>query len=565
MPYRAQGGAVEGVVITYGDVTERKRTAKSLEGAILAADNANKAKSRFLAAASHDLRQPLQTLTLIQGLLARRIQGAAEQKLIGVQEQCLNAMSGMLNTLLDINQIDAGVVHPRKVDFPIDRLFGALRDEFAYHAQAKRLSLRILPCRLSVNSDPALLEQMVRNLIANAVKYTARGKILVGCRRRRNRLSVQILDTGIGMHAAELQSIFEEYHQLDNVARERSRGLGLGLAIVKRLGGLLGHEVGVRSRIGRGSAFSIDVALASGGAADRSPRGAPPPRDSTVPHGRILLVEDDPDVRALLELVLREEGHTVDAAADGHAALDLVESRHLRPDVILVDFNLPDGLTGLRLAARLRRFLRAECPVVVLTGDISTDTLREIASHSCVPLHKPVKHEILTRVIQGLLPRGAAETPTSVPAAPETPVVFVDDDDSAIRAALGLALEAEGVAVEAYADCEAFLAAYRPGRGGCLLLDAYLHGGMDGIDLLGHLRGAGDRLPVIMITGEADVGIAVRAMKAGAADFIEKPITAPALIAAIRLVLEQSRDSGKLALARSEAAARIAGLTRRQH
>ena len=193
------------------------------------AELATIAKSRFLAAASHDLRQPLQTLALLQGLLAKTVEGERAQKLVTRLDDTLGAMSGMLNTLLDINQIEAGTVHAEKVAFPINGLLDRLRDEFAYHAQAKRISLRVVPCGLSINSDPRLLEQMIRNLLSNALKYTRQGKVLIGCRRHGAMLSIEVWDTGIGIPADEIEAIFEEYHQLDNPARERSRGLGLGL------------------------------------------------------------------------------------------------------------------------------------------------------------------------------------------------------------------------------------------------------------------------------------------------------------------------------------------------
>ncbi len=414
MPYRTSSDAVEGVVITYVDITERMVTARKLEEVSLAAESANKAKSRFLAAASHDLRQPLQTLTLIQGLLARKVTGEAERKLIVLQEQCLAAMSGMLNTLLDINQIDAGITLPALVNFPINDLFDRLRDEFTYHARTKGLTLRMAACGLSIVSDPALLEQMIRNLVANAVKYTPRGKILVGCRRRGKRLSIQVLDSGIGMRTEELASIFEEYHQIDNVARERNRGLGLGLSIVKRLGDMLGHDIAVRSRSGKGSMFTIDVdrVLAAGGSRDHDmgTDAAAVGANPVMHTGAILVVEDDPDIRLLLQLVLTEEGHHVVAAEDAAQALDLVTYEETRPAIVVVDYNLPGGVNGLELAAKLRGSLGLQAPVVVLTGDISTETLRDIAQENCIPLHKPVKPEILNRVIQNLLPAGRSAT-----------------------------------------------------------------------------------------------------------------------------------------------------------
>ena len=359
LPYRTQDDTVEGVVITFTDTTERRRTADALKAAERQAQLANLAKSRFLAAASHDLRQPLQTLALVHGLLAKTVEGEKAQKLVARLDETLAAISGMLNTLLDINQIEAGTVRADFVSFPIKDLLVRLRDEFAYHAEAKGLALRVVPCGLSVHSDPRLLEQMVRNLLTNAVKYTKRGKVLLGCRRREGKLAIEIWDTGIGIPETELDAIFDEYHQLDNGARERSRGLGLGLAIVRRLASLLGHDVRVRSRLDRGSVFAIDVALLADEAAPK-PRGErhSPSIDAAVKGaghaGTVLVIEDDPEIRDLLELFLKDEGHHVAAAPDGTVALDMVARGTIRPDLILADYNLPNGMDGLQVVARLR-------------------------------------------------------------------------------------------------------------------------------------------------------------------------------------------------------------------
>ncbi len=265
LPYRPDGRRAEGIVMTFADITHQKEATAALERARVRADSANVAKSRFLAAASHDLRQPLQTLVLLQELLAKIVVDEKAKKLIGRLDQALGGMSGMLNALLDINQIEAGTVRAELETFQIDALFERVTADLAYQAEAQRIALHVVPCKLLVRSDPRLLEQMVRNLLSNAIKYTKRGKVLLGCRRRNGILSVQIWDTGAGIPEGQLQNIFEEYHQLDNAARDRSLGLGLGLSIVRRLGILLDHPVRVRSRLGKGSAFSIDVKASLGG------------------------------------------------------------------------------------------------------------------------------------------------------------------------------------------------------------------------------------------------------------------------------------------------------------
>ena len=568
LPYLSDDKGVEGVVITFTDITERKNTAKALESSKQQADLANIQKSRFLAAASHDLRQPLQTMTLLQGLLARKVRDESERKLVGLLEQTLGAMAGMLNTLLDINQIDAGTVQPDIVSFPIGKKLTELRDEFSYHAQAKNLSLHVLPCSLFVLSDHRLLEQMVRNLLSNAIKYTLRGKILLGCRRHGDMLRIEVWDTGIGIPDSEFQAIFEEYHQLDNGARERARGLGLGLSIVRRLGNLLGHHVQVRSHSGKGTVFSIDVPIAAPESAEVSEArsGTAEAKKRAVGHrtGMILVVDDDPDVRDVVELVLKDEGHAIAVAADGASALELIMRRKIRPDLILTDFNLPNGMDGVQFARRVQQVQGRVIPVIILTGDISTVALREISAEHCVQLNKPVKLAELTATIQRLLPpdpagaRQAAEAPATI-----GPVIFVVDDEAHIRNSIRTVLEADGRVVEDYASCEAFLAAYRPGGEACLLIDGYLPG-MTGLELLKHLSEAGHQLPAIMITGNSDVSMAVRAMKAGASDFIEKPITGSDLLASIDQALEHAHDSHKLDAWKDSATVHLAGLTPRQ-
>jgi len=568
LPYLTHDKVVEGVVLTFTDISERKHLAAAREDARTQADAANAAKSRFLAAASHDLRQPLQTIALLQGLLAKAVDGERAKRLVSRLEEALGAMSGMLNTMLDINQIEAGVVQANPVDFAVNDLLRLLREEFAYHAQAQRLVLHVVECRVHIRSDPSLLEQMLRNLLSNALKYTKTGKVLMGCRRRGEFLSIEVWDTGIGIPKPELATIFDEYHQLDNAARERSQGLGLGLSIVQRLANLLGHGISVRSEPGRGSVFSIEVPIGE--------RAAPQARGSagialsaTRPirrTGAILIIEDDPEVRELLEWSLREAGHRTTIASAGTAAIQLAAGGMAQPDLILADFNLPGGMDGLQAAGRLREAYNHAIPVVILTGDISSGTLREIADQGFLQLNKPVKPGALFEAIGRLLPVApAAPADPVVRPAPEGggPVIYIVDDDHQLRGALREVLEAEGRTVMDFESCEAFLEARRPGGEACLLVDAYLPG-MSGLALLEHLKAAGDSLASIMITGASDVPMAVQAMKAGARDFIEKPIGADDLIAAIDRALELSRDRGKRVAWRDDAAAHMAALTPRQ-
>ena len=555
LPYRAQDGSVQGVVITFADITERKRATAELDAARRSADEANIAKSRFLAAASHDLRQPLQTLALLQGLLANRVNDDRSRRLVARLDETLGAMTGMLNTLLDINQIEAGTLHAQTESFAIGPLLNRLQGEFAYHAEAKRLKLRVVGSTQIVASDPRLLEQMLRNLLSNALKYTTTGKVLLGCRRLGAMLRVEVVDTGIGIPEGELIKIFGEYHQIDNPARESGRGLGLGLAIVHRLGDLLGHPVHVRSRTGHGSNFWLEMPVATPAtAAPVEPRPALPDRKALV-----LLVEDDPEIRDLLEMVLRDAGHDTLIAPNGTVALALCTG--LRPDLILTDYNLPGGLDGLQLALRLRSQGDVATPVIILTGDISAETLRKVAAHDCQQRSKPVKTGELLTLIGEML--AARAEPSASMRRNCSGTVFIVDDDRSVRDTIRDLLEAGEQTVETFASAEGFLSRYTKGAAGCLLLDAYMPG-LSGLDLLRRLRADGHALATVMMTGSSDVGMAVAAMKAGAIDFLEKPIGATELVAAVNRALDTDNDGAALAQRRATAAEHVAELTPRQ-
>jgi two-component system, chemotaxis family, CheB/CheR fusion protein len=320
----------------------------------------------------------------------------------------------------------------------------------------------------------------------------------------------------------------------------------------------------VRSKPNKGSVFAIEVQLASGEAKSSTKTDLTMTVNSELEtpklKGSILVVEDDPEVRDLLELLLKSEGHTVATAQDGATALDMADKKSVQPDVILSDFNLPNGMNGIELTTKLREKLKKHIPVVILTGDISTETLRKISAHDCVQLNKPVKVKEMTQVIQGLLAMPVQKKSKVASDA----IIFVVDDDIQIRETMRPVLEAEGHSIKDYASCEEFLKDYQAGVSGCLLVDAYLPG-MKGIELLQHLKALGQSLPAIMITGSSDVPMAVQAMKAGASDFIEKPISASELVASVERALEQSRDASKRSAWHAEAARKIAGLTKRQH
>jgi two-component system CheB/CheR fusion protein len=251
-------------------------------------------------------------------------------------------------------------------------------------------------------------------------------------------------------------------------------------------------------------------------------------------------------------------------ANDGVEALNLMESAALQPDLVISDFNLPNGMDGLGVASKLRAKLRRSVPVIILTGDISTKTLRDIAVQECEHLNKPASLKELVAAIERLVPAsGFSESAPVASVGAEASVIYVVDDDSDVRHAIRSMLEHDGNFVEDYEDGESFLKAYRPDRNACLLLDANLPG-INGLDLLKKLKSVGDPVPAIMITGQSDVPMAVEAMKAGAADFLEKPIRGNEILAGVRRALESSHDSGKLTEWRKDAADHLACLTHRQ-
>ena len=561
--------ATRKILLAIEDITERKHAAEALEAAKRQAEHANLGKSRFLAAASHDLRQPLQTISLLQEILAKQVKDETTLRLVGRLDETVSTMSNMLDTLLDINQLEAGTVSRELVDFPINAVLDHLRTQFSFHTAVHGLGWRVVPSGLSVRSDPRLLEQMIRNLLSNAVKYTNKGKILLGCRRRGDKLRIEVWDTGIGVPEEQLQAIFEEFHQLDNPARERSKGLGLGLTIVERLADLLGLAVDVRSRPGKGSMFAVEAPLGRGGPPWRPRLDRSEVKENVHQSGAILVVEDDPPVREMLALLLEGEGHRTTTAEDGRKALELAERGAIRPDLVVADYNLPKGLNGLQVVAGLRETLGHKVPAVILTGDISTDALREIAQGGHLHLNKPVKAKELMALVRRCLTearlrvQASTRQPAKVVGGPRPPTIFVVDDDSSVRAAMRDLLQQNGRTVETYTSSEAFLDAYRPGSEGCLLVDARMPG-MGGLALLQRLKGEGSRLASIMITGQGDVPMAVEAMRAGAADFIEKPIRRNELFASIEHALEHIRGSGKLSVRQEEAATHLAGLTVRQ-
>lgn len=390
------------ILVAIDDITARKHQEVALLDAKQEAETANLSKSRFLAAASHDLRQPIQTLNLLQGALTKQAKSKEGKLLVARMGETLDTITGMLDTLLGISQLEAGIVKPNLSTFPINKPFESLRASFAQEAASRGLEFRVVASRFIVKSDPRLFEQMLRNLLSNAIKYTEKGGILLGCRQRGDTVRVEVWDTGVGISKEHLDNIFREFYQINNPARQSSLGTGLGLAIARRAADLLGHKLDVRSRPGHGSVFSITVPLAHDDSGPASLVGTNNSKRGAV-GGNILILDDDSMVRESLALFLKGEGYRIASAATGAEALALVSDGAFQPDAAIIDYTLPGELNGVEVMTRLSEMLGRHVPALVLTGRLSAGTVKEITSSGFMHHAKPMHPEDLSRFVAALV------------------------------------------------------------------------------------------------------------------------------------------------------------------
>lgn len=368
------------------------------------AESAMLAKSRFLAAASHDLRQPIHAL----GLFIATLQAIAKlpelnrEEIIHIatpQKSALSGLGRLLNGVLNVSRFDSGAVEVKKQTYFLRYEGAVLYNSFSGPAQEKGLALTIrFPPSISVFSDPTLLHQILSNLIANAVRYTERGRILVGCRPRGGQVEIQVWDTGIGIAADQLDKIFEEFYQVGNSARDNEMGLGLGLAIVRRSARMLEVPVDVKSNLGRGSLFSITLPRAVATAVpleeQPSPLAAVRQRRKTV-----LVVDDDPEVREAVGILLSTWGHDVVPVATLEHALQAADTHFESIDLILADYRLADEVNGADVIRAVITALDRQVPASIITGDTSPDRIREATASGFNLLHKPLDPQILEALL----------------------------------------------------------------------------------------------------------------------------------------------------------------------
>lgn len=362
------------------------------------AERANLGKSRFLAAASHDLRQPLHALGLFVSALESRLRQASEHVLVGHIRASLEALEDLLNSLLDVSRLDAGTIVPRIVDCPLQPLFDRLRVEFTPDAQAKNLWLRTRPTKVAVATDPILLERVLRNLLANALRYTNSGGVLLAARCRQSSVWIEVWDTGIGIAQEHQRDIFEEFFQIGNDARDRNKGLGLGLAIVRRLTYLLGHRLDLVSRVGRGSRFRVELpGRPSTPAAAFVPQAAGGDFEGVL----VAVVEDDLVVLNAMRTLLVQWGCRVAAGARVEQVLAALGTE--APAVILADYRLTEDMTGIMAIQRIGEHYGVPIPALLVTGDTSVNRLRDASASGLTILHKPVAPARLRAALRHLL------------------------------------------------------------------------------------------------------------------------------------------------------------------
>jgi PAS domain S-box-containing protein len=402
---RETNGRAFRVAGTHTDITERMRAAERLESEVAErtaelrtardrAESSAAAKTKFLATASHDIRQPLQAMALLLGSLAPEVKTVAGQRTMQAIERSLGAGMELLDALLEFIRLDAGAMRPKLANVDLGQLIERVAETHAAEVERKGLVLKVVPGRAVVRTDPQLLGRILRNLISNALKYTERGTILIGCRHRSGKVWLEIWDSGCGIAPEQLKQVFWEFFQGADV--QQGSGLGLGLAIVERLAGLLKHRVHVRSWQGHGSVFAIEMEPGYS-RPDVNERGPTVTRDVLLAGRRVALIEDDQAVASALAQLLEGWGAEVVAAPTGKLIVERLGND--TPDVVIADCELGDDEDGFAALDRLDRLYGRRLPALVLTGDYDVSALGQRNRANRRVLHKPVWPAVLQAVL----------------------------------------------------------------------------------------------------------------------------------------------------------------------
>ncbi|MCE4058003.1 hybrid sensor histidine kinase/response regulator [Pseudomonas sp. Au-Pse12] len=382
-------------------IARRERIERDLREARDAAEAANRSKDKYLAAASHDLLQPLNAARLLISTLRERRLPAAEQLLVERTHQALEGAEDLLTDLLDISKLDQAAVKPDPAVYRLDEMLAPLVSEFQSVAEAAGLELRVRFGDFALFTDLRLMTRILRNFLSNACRYTERGSILLAARRRGDQLRLEVWDTGRGIAADRLESIFLEFNQLDVGRAADRKGVGLGLAIVERIAKILGYRVQVQSRPGRGSRFSIEVPLAARVPLPISLQAPQPGTGNPLPGRRLLVLDNELSILESMAALLGQWGCEVLTATDQAAALAVLQGR--APELILADFHLDHGVTGCEVVQQLREHFQQPLPAVIITADRSDQCRRALQQLGAPLLNKPVKPGKLRAVLSQLL------------------------------------------------------------------------------------------------------------------------------------------------------------------
>ena len=388
------------------DISTRKSFEKELRLAKQTAEEATKAKSKFLAAASHDLRQPLQALRLYLSALTTKLDQPKQIQLSEKMNLSLDSMGELLDALLDISTLESGSVEPNRLDIPLPEFLAKMDSRNAQSVTDKGLSFSCSPIECVIHTDPALLERVIENFITNAIRYTETGRISIDCQQHDGFVRIAVHDTGQGIPEDELEAIFNDFYQLDNAVRNRSKGLGLGLSIVKNIARILDHQTHVASTLGEGSVFSVDVPLGEqqvDSEANNAPEKATIATASLSDELTVLIVDDEPTIVDAMQEVLSMLDMNVVTAGHGAEALAHIQEG-LIPDLVLTDYRMPE-MNGVELIRKIRVVVGEELPVVVMTGDTSAEKIKAANLAHCEVLHKPVKIDELLAFIKSIKPR----------------------------------------------------------------------------------------------------------------------------------------------------------------
>lgn len=382
-----------------------------------AAEKAYKDKTRFIASVSHDLRQPLHAQGLFIEELQYRIKDSETKAIVEKLNTSLNAMSSLFNSLIDMSKLDVNAIRPSVKRVAIAGIFNDINLDFQTEARAKKLKLNVQKTNLLVYSDPQLLGRIIRNLVANAIEYTKKGHILLGCRRNGNYISIQVWDTGIGIPDGQRQAIFEEYHQLNQSKQKKNERSGLGLAIVARLSRLLNHEVSVNSYPGKGTVFSIKIARAEPVAPVRmvQQKSEPIQNGFALKHKHVLLIDDDELFLQQSAKLLRSWGIIAITASNKKQAMEIMTLANSleqpKFDLIVTDYHLNELKTGLELLMDIRVMRHTATPAIILTGDTSIHY--DMINEDIFLMYKPLRVAKLKSLMEYVLSKGAVHVPGS--------------------------------------------------------------------------------------------------------------------------------------------------------